>query len=249
VASHPALEEQAHRPWPIPSGPWVLQQTWHDLLFAHWPVPVAVLRALIPQTLTLDEYAGTAWLAVTPFWMSGVGFRHCPPLPGASRFAELNLRTYVTREDRPGVWFFSLDAGSRLAVFAARRLYGLPYIHARMAHHAEANEIVYHSRRADGTSFDARYGPIGPMASSRPGTLVHWLTERYCLYAEGRSGRMYRAEIQHGPWPLQPARAAISRNDLPKGLGIELGGPPALLHFSRRLDVVVWPRQRVRAVA
>ena len=210
-------------------------------------MPAAALRPLIPPALRLQEFAGTAWLAVTPFWMSGVGFRRLPALPGISRFDELNLRTYVTVEDRPGVWFFSLDAGCRLAVLAARRLYALPYVSARMWHRAEGQELVYHSQRADGTRFDARYGPLGPAATSRPGSAEYWLTERYCLYAQDRSGRLYRAEIQHAPWPLQPAQAAITRNDLLRVHGIELGAPPALLHFSRRLEVVVWPRERVGA--
>lgn len=247
MASHPALEHLAHRPWPIPSRPWALRQTWHDLLFAHWPVPAAALRPLIPRALTLQQFSGTAWLAVTPFWMSGVGFRRWPAVPGISRFAELNLRTYVTLEERPGVWFFSLDAGSRLAVLAARRLYGLPYLHARMWHRLQEDEIVYHSQRADGTCFDARYGPMGPAGTSRPGSPEYWLTERYCLYAQSRSGHLYRAEIHHAPWPLQPAQAVIARNDLPRVHGIEVGGPPALLHFSRKLEVVIWPRERVRA--
>jgi len=245
VASHPSLAHQGHRPWPIPSRPWALRQTWHDLLFAHWTVPADALRPLIPPALTLQEFSGTAWLAMTPFWMSGIGFRGLPAMPGVSRFDELNVRTYVTFADRPGVWFFSLDAGNRLAVRTARWLYGLPYVSARMWHHAEGDELVYHSERADGTRFDARYGPVGPVVTNRAGSAEYWLTERYCLYAQGSSGRLYRAEIHHEPWSLQPAQAAISRNDLPRVHGIELGGPPALLHFSRRLEVVVWPRQRL----
>ena len=245
MASHPSLRHRAHRPWPAPSRPWAFQQTWHDLLFAHWRLPAAALRPLIPPPLTLQEFSGTAWLAVTPFWMSGIAYRRLPPLPGASRFEELNVRTYVTLEDRPGVWFFSLDAASRLAVLAARWLYGLPYLAARMWHRAEGDQLVYHSERADGTGFDARYGPVGPAVTSAPGSVEHWLTERYCLYAPGRSGRLYRAEIHHQPWPLQPAQAAITRNDLPRAHGIAVAGPPDLLHFSRRLEVVVWPREPV----
>jgi uncharacterized protein YqjF (DUF2071 family) len=222
-----------------------LRQVWHDLLFAHWPVPAATLRPLLPAGLTLQEFGGSAWVAVTPFWMSGIAFRGFPPLPGVSRFDELNVRTYVIREDRPGVWFFSLDAGNRLAVLVARRLYGLPYVSARMWHRAEGDAVVYHAQRADGAGFDARYGPIGPPAPSVPGSLEHWLTERYCLYAPGREGGLYRAEIHHAPWSLQTAQAGFSRNQLAHASGIHLDGEPALLHFSRRLEVLIWSRERL----
>ena len=239
------LAQQAHRPWPAPRRPWALRQVWHDLLFAHWPVQGAALRPLIPAGLALQEFAGSAWVAVTPFWMSDIAFRGFPALPGVSRFDELNVRTYVTCQDRPGVWFFSLDAGNRLAVLVARRLYGLPYLPARMWHRAEGDALLYHAERADGAGFDASYGPIGPPAQSVPGSLEHWLTERYCLYAASRDGTLYRAEIHHAPWPLQPAQARIRRNQLPQASGIHLEGEPALLHFSRRLEVLVWSRERL----
>lgn len=247
MAAHPSLEHLAHRPWPLPSRPWLFRQTWHDLLFLHWPVPAAALRALVPAALRIEEFGGSAWIAVTPFWMSGIGVRGWPAPPGISRFEELNVRTYVRSGDRPGVWFFSLDAGSRLAVWVARVLYGLPYVHAAMRHHTQGDEIVYQSERRDGTTFAASYGPTGPAEKTRPGTLEYWLTERYCLYARGRSGELYRAEIHHAPWPLQPAAATIARNHMLGVHGIEAGGPPALLHFSRRLQVIVWPRQRLSA--
>jgi hypothetical protein len=210
-------------------------------------VPAELLRPLLPPGLTLQEFAGSAWVAVTPFWMSGVRLRGWLPLPGAARFEELNVRTYVTVGDRPGVWFFSLDAASRLAVWGARRFYRLPYVHARMSHRHSGGSIDYHSQRRDGTRFEARYEPIGPVTPSRPGRLEHWLTERYCLYAQRGAGPLYRAEIHHAPWPLQPARAAIGRNDMLRIHGIDLGDAPACLHYSRRLEVIVWPPQRVEA--
>ena len=241
---HPALAEQAHRPWPVPQRPWLLRQTWHDLLFLHWPVPAAELRPLVPEPLAIDEHQGSAWVAVTPFWMSGIGVREWPRLPVASQFDELNVRTYVRFGDRPGVWFFSLDAGSRLGVMAARILYGLPYGYARMRHLHRGEEIIYRSERSSKAGFAARYGPVGPVTPAEPGTPEHWLTERYCLYVRRESG-LYRAEIHHAPWPLQPARAALNRNDMLRVNHIAVEEAPALLHFSRRLDVVVWSLERV----
>lgn len=245
MAAHPSLQHQSHRPWPIPSRPWLLRQTWHDLLFLHWAAPAAILRPLLPGALQLEEFAGTAWVAVTPFWMSDIGFRNWPALPVLSRFDELNVRTYVRFGGRSGVWFFSLDAGSRLAVWAARRLYRLPYLHARMRHQHVGEELSYHSERRAGAGFGARYGPIGPVTPSRPGSIEHWLTERYCLYAPRPSGGLYRADIHHAPWPLQAAAATLDRNDMLELNGIEAGGPPSLLHFSRKLEVIIWSPERV----
>lgn len=242
---HPALEQQNHRPWPIPSRPWIMQQVWHDLAFLHWPVPAAALRPFIPGALEVDQFNGSAWVAVTPFWMSGVTVRGLPALPGLSRFTELNVRTYVTRDQRPGVWFFSLDADSPLAVRGARLMYHLPYHDAAMKSEREGNLIRYSSERPSGARFVATYQPTGPVALSRPGSLEHWLTERYCLYAQSKAGKLYRGEIHHAPWPLQPARAEIEHSDMLQANGIAVAGPPADVRWSERLEVVIWPLERL----
>jgi uncharacterized protein YqjF (DUF2071 family) len=132
LAESRVVAETAHRPWPLPSGPWLMAQTWGDLLFAHWTVPAGALRALVPEPLTIDRFDGNAWLAITPFEVSSLRLRGTPPLPWLSRFPELNVRTYVSLGGKPGIWFFSLDAARALAVAAARRTYRLPYFHARM---------------------------------------------------------------------------------------------------------------------
>ena len=126
------LEETRHRPWPMPDGPWIMTQTWHDLLFAHWPVDARLVASKIPAPLELDLFDGRAWLAVVPFRMTNVTPRGLPPLPRVSAFSELNVRTYVRFEDKPGVYFFSLDAGNPLAVATARALFHLPYFPAAM---------------------------------------------------------------------------------------------------------------------
>ena len=226
--------------------PWVFRQVWHDLAFLHWPVGASALRPLLPSSLIVEEHSGSAWVSITPFWLSGLGIRLLPGAPLLPRFEELNARTYVSLDGRPGVWFFSLDASNALFVQAGRRLYDLPYALARMSHHRHGEELTYRSERvADGVTFAASYRPTGPVERSRPGTLPHWLTERYCLYAPTRSGGLKRAEIHHEPWPLQPASVEIERNDLLQSLGIEVEGPPPQVHFSKRLDVVVWLPERV----
>lgn len=236
-----SLRRVAHRPWPPPSGGWLLAQTWEDLLFAHWPVAADAVRAYLPEELGVDTYDGSAWLGVTPFRVTGLRLRGTLPLPGVSSFLELNVRTYVVRDDRPGIWFLSLDASSPLAVEVARRLYRLPYFRARIDARSEAGRIAYECARTGerGKAFSARYGPRGKAARPRAGTLEHFLTERYCLYAGGDGG-LHRADIHHGPWPLQGAVAEIGLNSMPPH-GLVPATVEPLLHFSHRQDVVIWP--------
>lgn len=245
------VRHTTHRPWPLPTEPWIMAQTWHDLLFAHWPVTPAALTGLIPPALALDTVDGAAWVGVVPFRMTGIRLRGLPAFPGLSALPEINARTYVTAGGKPGVWFFSLDAGSALAVATARRWFRLPYYRAWFSIERERDRIRYASRRthrgAPPAEFSARYGPIGAVTFARPGTLDHWLTERYCLYAVDARGRLYRGEIHHAPWPLQPADAAIERNTMATAAGIELPPSAPLLHFARRLDVRIWPPRRLRA--
>jgi uncharacterized protein YqjF (DUF2071 family) len=227
-----------------------MAQTWRDLLFAHWPVAPESVRPLVPPALAVQTFEGRAWVAVTPFVITGLRLRALPAIPGLSWFPELNLRTYVTDGRKPGVFFFSLDAGSAAAVAAARALYALPYFRARMRVDADAGWIRYASRRthrwAPPAEFQAEYRATGEAALAPPGTLTHWLTERYCLYAVGSRGGLWRAEIHHPPWTLQPAEARIRRNTLTAGWGFALSEAPALLHFAGRLDVQVWAPRPVR---
>ena len=139
----------AHRPWPLPASPWLLKMSWHDLLFLHWPVDVAALRPHIPERLEIDTFDGVAWLGVVPFRMSGVGPRFVPSVPGVSTFPEINLRTYVRANGKPGVWFFSLDVTKRLAVLIARGAFHLPYFKAEMNVREEDGWIHYSSQRRE----------------------------------------------------------------------------------------------------
>ena len=236
-----------HRPWPLPARPWVMTQRWHDLLFLHWPLDPARLRALVPQGLQLDCFEGRSWIGVVPFWMSQIRMRGMPRVPGFSSFPELNVRTYVTVAGRPGVYFFSLDAASRLAVAVARRWFRLPYYHARMAVQHQGDAVRYHSRRIHhgAAEFRAHYAPEGGVRSAGPGSLEHWLTERYCLYTTNRRGTIWRGEIHHRPWPLQPAKSEIEMNTVVEALDLGLPAAPELVHVARRLDVLVWTPEQV----
>jgi len=221
-----------------------MKQLWHDLLFAHWPLLPTALRPLIPAQLVLDTYDGHCWVGVVPFSMSGIRARGLPPLPGLSRFPELNVRTYVTFAGRPGVYFFSLDAGNRPAVWAARKFYHLPYFYATMTSQQREGVIHYYSRReAADVEFRGHYRPTSEVRARDKSSLEHWLTERYCLYTT-RGEQVYRCDIHHPPWPLQDAEAEIEINTVAGADDVFLPATRPLLHFSRRQEVLIWPLRR-----
>jgi uncharacterized protein YqjF (DUF2071 family) len=234
----------AHRPWPMPNSPWLMTQSWHDLLFAHWPVDRELLRSKVPQGLELDLYEGEAWISVVPFRMTNVAPRGLPVIPGLSDFAEVNVRTYVTIGGKPGIYFFSLDADSTVAVATARSLLRLPYYKAEIDFSEEGEEIAYASLRtaapAAAAELAVRYRPVGPSSAPIPGTLEHFLTERYCLYNVADGFRAYRLDIHHLPWRLQRAEASFRRNTMLKPTGLRVAATAPALHFSRRQDMVAW---------
>ena len=251
-----ALEEDRlppadHRPWPLPREPWVMAQGWHNMLFAHWRVAPASLARFVPDGLTLDTRDGSAWLGITAFVVAGARVRGTPAIPGVSTFAEVNVRTYVTAENRPGVLFLSLDAASVAAVLGARAWFRLPYHVAAGQAVARDGWIAFESRRdhpgAPVGVFRARYR--GGRRRRLPGgePLARWLVERYCLYCSA-DGTLLRADVHHVPWPLEPAEAAIEENTLADGFGLTLEGPP-LLYFSPGVDALVWPPRAVETRA
>jgi uncharacterized protein YqjF (DUF2071 family) len=238
------LDDTAHRPWPLPGRPWFMTMSWLDLLFAHWPVSVDVLRPHIPAGLEVDSWEGAGWLGVVPFRMSSVGPRGLGWVPGVSRFPELNVRTYVRAGGKPGVWFFILDAASAVAVEVARASFHLPYLRARMrVGHDTDGFVAYESTRTDrrgkSAAFVGRYRPSGDVFRAARGSLEAFLTERYCLYASKR-GRLFRGEIHHVPWPLQRAELALEANTMAAAASIALPDEAPLLHFVERLDVLAW---------
>ena len=225
-------------------GPWVMLQVWHDLLFAHWAIDPNLLQPLIAPPFTCDTFHGQAWVGVVPFWMSGVRARGLPPLPGLSTFPELNVRTYVRVGARAGVYFLSLDAGNPIAVEVARSVFHLPYLRARMRVERRADGVHYASqredRRAPPAELRASYRPTGPVFHAAPGTLEHFLVERYCLYTTDGGGRPLRADIFHPPWPLQHAQAEFERETMLLGHGLHVPEVAPLLHFAARQEVRVW---------
>jgi uncharacterized protein YqjF (DUF2071 family) len=214
----------------------------------HWSIDAAALRPLIPAQLSIDTFAGNAWIGVVPFTMWGIRASLLPPIPGTSAFHELNVRTYVHFKGVPGVWFFSLDAASRLAVWGARTFYHLPYFNAEMSLRQEGNAIEYHSQRSDDrgapSELNAAWTIGEPLARARPGSLEFFLTERYCLYAHHRE-QLYRSRIFHQPWPLQSAALGSYQSTMIESLGIDEPKGEPLLHYAESIAVDIWPLKKV----
>jgi uncharacterized protein len=212
------LKDVEHRLYPVTKGPWVMVQSWHELLFAHWTMRPDMLQLLLLPALKLDTFEGEAWVGVVPFRMSHVHPRGLPSVPWLSQFPELNVRTYVSVNGMAGVYFFSLDAANPVAVALARSVFHLPYFNAKMRSQRLIDTIDYRSQRihrsAPAAEFHALYRPIAPISYAEPGTLEHWFTERYYLYTVAQRDHVYRGDIHHSCWPLQLAELDVMRNSM-----------------------------------
>jgi uncharacterized protein YqjF (DUF2071 family) len=236
--------DDSYRPYPAPRSPFVMHQTWRDLLFMHYAVPPRALRGAMPAALPLDTWNGQAWLGIVPFEMRDVRPRFLPAVPGLSFFPELNVRTYVTLNERPGVFFFSLDAANPAAVELARTLFHLPYQNATMECRRQDGWVNYGSTRTDARGapayFRARYRPTAEPFIADKTSLEYFLTARYCLYTTDPSGRVLRAEIDHPPWQLQPAECEIETNTMTEQIGLDLGDTEPHLVYVQEIKTVAW---------
>ncbi|WP_083321139.1 YqjF family protein [Hymenobacter glacialis] len=234
-----------------PAGTPLLRQEWSDLLFMHWAVPAELLQPHLPPRLQIDTHDGMAWLAIVPFRMSDVRTRFTPPVPGASEFLELNVRTYVHLDGVPGVWFFSLDATNPLAVWVARTVFNLPYLRATM--HMERPTAQLRQFRAKRThpgvapaAFRATWNIMAPLPPAEPGSLAFFLTERYCLYTSNKAQtKLYRGRIAHAPWPLFTANVLHYESSLIESQDLPTPAGTPLLHAGGPVSVELWPMQRV----
>ncbi|KKI92861.1 hypothetical protein WQ54_06660 [Bacillus sp. SA1-12] len=249
------LKQTAHRPYPIPDAPWLMTQTWENLLFMHWPVDPEVVRKYVTPELELDTRDGQAWVTISPFQVKHQRFRALPEIPFLNTYLELNVRTYVKRNGRNGIYFFSLDANLAPAVLAANGLLALPYKYAKMSFEGEndfdeikASGKVFAavgpfrftnsriSEEGGFGKFDAVYKPLSKPYLYEPGTLEHWLVERYCLFTT-RDGKVLRGDIHHLPWNVSEASAKMVMNTMSP---VPLSGNP-LLQYCESKKVLMFP--------
>ena len=220
---------------------------WHNLLFLHWPVSPEALRPLVPPPLEIDTHEGEAWVGLVPFTMRRVRHALWPPIPTMTNFHECNVRTYVRCGDLVGVWFFSLDAVSALAVFGARMLWNLNYVHSAIDLERSGPATDYRVERRDGRTMHCRWEVGSPLPVSEPGSLDHFLTERYALFSVApRSGRVRCGWIWHEPWPLREATVLELRDELvgAAGITVDTRRPPFARH-AEFVDVQAWRLQTV----
>ena len=234
-----SADDVSHRPWPLPDGSWAQAQTWEDVLFAHWPVDLEELARLLPADLPVDTHEGRAWLGIVPVRVTGLRLRGLPPVPGLSSALQLAVRTYVSLDDRPGIWLFSLDSTGPLLVEAAKRAHRLPAYRAKIAMNSAGGAVRFGAVR-DGLEFTAGYEAHGPEVAAAPGTLEHFLVERYALYTSD-GGRLYRADIHHRPWQLRAAEATVQAATIAP---VALDGSPRLVAAARQ-DLLVWPLEEL----
>jgi uncharacterized protein len=250
------LIRTSHKLRPMPTGRWAMSQRWNDLLYAHWPIPVAQLAAQVPDWLEVDTFQGSAWLGVVPFWLDRIKVRGVPMIPGARSFPDLTLRTYVHDQytGTAGIYCFSVDASNVLVTAVARMYYHLPYHWAEMGFvQRSEREFGFYSRRhftKQPVVFKARYRGLGPTSKTaeiRSGTLESFFTERNCVFSSSREGQPFRANLHSVPWPLEEAEAVIERNDLATSIGIKLPDMEPVLHYSRRLAIYIWPKELLQS--
>jgi uncharacterized protein YqjF (DUF2071 family) len=212
------------------AGGWTIAETRREILLAHWPVALDAVARQLPPELPVDTFDGEAWLGIVACRLEAVRVRGLPPLPGLSSGPQLEVCTYVSLDGRPGIWLFSVERSRQALVEAAKRSLRLPAYRARMSVGPGAVDVD-----RDGFAFRARYVPEGVAFSPRPGTLEHFLTERDALYtADG--GRLYRAQLNHGPWSLRRARCTVGAATIAPLL---LDGPPLAL-CAESQDVLAW---------
>ncbi|RSD24062.1 YqjF family protein [Mesobacillus subterraneus] len=234
------LQSHSHRPYPLPNLKWIMTQEWHHTLFAHWPVPLSFLKEHVPHELEIDTFADSAWIGIVLFQVKNTRGRFTPAIPFLSSYLEVNVRTYVRFRERTGVYFFSLDANHLLTVIGAKLTFGLNYKQANITFSQADDFKMASTRLGTGARLKVRYQPITGVFFAKPGTLEHWLTERYCLWTK-RGNQLVRGDIHHAKWELQRAQAELEQEMLIPFANQQLSTQPPLLHYNQYKKAFFWP--------
>lgn len=225
-------------------GPVVGFQRWDSLLFLHWALPVSDVRAHVPEELEIDTFEGLAYVSVTPFTLKGGRLRFLPAVPGLSSFHETNARTYVRRNGERGIWFFSLDATSAAASALARVSLQLPYFPARISRSQVRTRFDYRVDRAWPRPvkglFKARWDVRSNASVAQPGSLEHFLVERYVLFSRGLGGRFWDVGVRHRPWDLHDVENLSVEQRLDETIGLPPLRAPVMAHWSPGVDVEIF---------
>ncbi|MBI1880661.1 MAG: DUF2071 domain-containing protein, partial [Chloroflexi bacterium] len=221
--------------------PWLMALNEEHVLFMHWPIPAEHLRPLVPTQMELDTYDGQAWLSLIPLRMGSLHLRWLPPIPGTSTIIQVGLRTYIHVNHEPAIYYLTQYADNDLYIWVARYLFQLPYHKARMTFSPQQAGFHFECHEpASGAEFVASYRPVGQPSPATPGSLEHFLLERYTLFSQSPAGKLYRGVVGHAPWPVQQIEVDIERNTIPSVMGLTLPPAAPLLHFSPGVHDIAW---------
>lgn len=237
------LQQQEHRPFPPSARPWFSRQLWENLLFYNFPVDAKALQATLPKGMTVDCYEGNGWISIVPFQLS-MGLRGLPSSFWPLTFNELNVRTYVRVNDKPGIYFYSLDANDWFSVTMARLLFKLNYFNANIGMEISEFISIDAQRTHQGmpnSLFKAEYTPIGNVFYAQEGSLEEWLTSRWNFFCPSGNNTFIRGDIHHEAWPLQPAKVDFYENQLITDHGLPEAINKPTMYFAKRVHVLAWP--------
>ncbi|MGM7723666.1 YqjF family protein [Metabacillus sp. Hm71] len=244
------LNDFIHRPFPLPSKKYIMRQTWRNLLFLHWPIPLEKLRPYIPSALQVDTFNGSAWLGIILFVIEGIYPLGLSSVSLTPSFPEINVRTYVTCNGKPGIYFMSIDVENWASLKIAKNWYHLPYHSAEISFRKEGQTFHCHSIRKGNESapisFMGKYVPVSEVYCPKEGTLDHWLTERYCMYSSKKGVNIFCGDIHHRPWPLQKAEVEVVKNTLFTPYQFDLSEVTPIAHFSTGVDSLIWNIKKVQ---
>lgn len=231
------LQETSHRPFPLPQGSWKYCREWHEVVFVHWRVPAEAIRKLVPGTLEIDLLNGEAWVSLVVFVVKDLRPRILPPYTPVSDFMELNMRTYVLRRSKPGIYFLNLEAEKSFPSFLARLITGLNYYKSSMNHIPG----YYESENLQHLSYLKAVYSAGESVQEKS-TLDRWLTDRFCLFRE-LSGNIYSNDIHHQDWPLK--RIEVRSLEVNYRFGdLLINGNAGLCHYSDGVQVATWGKSK-----
>ena len=215
-------------------------QSWRNLTFLHWEIASEELEPLLPSGLQLDLFQGKAYIGIVPFEMKNIRPAWCPQVLGFN-FLETNVRTYVIHNQEPGVFFFSLDANSYIAVKVARWIWHLPYFHSAMTLSNKDAIYNYTLKRTNKVQSQIKIEVSETLPPSEADSLEYFLLEQYLLFTELR-GQLLRGQVHHIPYPVRQAELIDFEDQLLEINNIGgISSSPDLVHFSQGVDVEIYP--------
>ena len=231
------LNQTAHRPWALPTGRWRYYQEWNKAIFLHWKVDSDELRKFVPEEMSIDVFEGQAWVSLVAFSMEKIRPRNLPHFSPVSNFIEINVRTYASYKQKPGVYFLSIEGGRRISCQLAKSLSQLPYRYSEMK---KANNFYCSEHLQFGDKLEVNY-TVGEKVENKT-SIDYWLTERYALFQES-PGFISEFETHHIEWPIYEAQIDKLELEYPR-FGEMLNKQPDLVHYSPGVKVIAWDKKR-----